>query len=104
MLECTKTFINQINKEIDLSRDDNGYGTVDIWSLLQRLALDVIGETAFGDSFDMIENNNHIIPHAISQAIRIGAIRAILPLLSKLILINAENPEPTIKGVSAGKI
>lgn len=100
MQNCTQLFIKQIDNEIELTKDNNGYGTVDIWGLLQRLALDVIGETAFGDSFEMIANNNHPIPHAISQAIRIGAIRALLPLFSKILLINTEDPEPTIKSVT----
>lgn len=96
MLECTKKFINQINKDIDVTKGDDEYGIVDIWNLLHRLTLDVIGETAFGSSFDLVENNSRIIPHAISKYLHYGAVRALLPYLSRIILLNAEYGKPTI--------
>lgn len=104
MQTCVKTFINQIDKEIESTKDSDGYGTVDIWNLLQRLALDVLGETSFGKSFDMVENNNHIIPGAISQALRRNAIRALMPFASYFLLLNTKNPQPIIRKVNSQSV
>lgn len=100
MVACADTLVHQIDKDIELTKDANGYGTIDIWSLFQRLALDVIGETAFGKSFDMIENNNNPIPDAIAQGMRNSAIKMMSPLLSKIILRGNRDPDVIIKGVS----
>jgi hypothetical protein len=103
MLNCTKTYVHQIDKDISLTKDNNGYGTVDIWSLVQRLAVDVIGETAFGHSFQTVENKSHFIPDAIAEMMRTSAIKAGLPLLSKILLINTEDKYAIIKKVNFKK-
>ncbi|KAI9205317.1 cytochrome P450 [Polychytrium aggregatum] len=41
------------------------YVTIDLWRFLGCFALDVIGETAFGLSFNMIEKQAHPLPSAI---------------------------------------
>lgn len=69
MTTVTESLIHKIDSEIAQDHDDLNYGTVDIWSLVQRLALDVIGETAFGQTFNMVEDNKHFVPSAISQGI-----------------------------------
>lgn len=69
MATVTESLIHKIDSEIAQDYDNLNYGTVDIWSLVQRLALDVIGETAFGQTFNMVENNKHFVPAAISQGI-----------------------------------
>lgn len=99
MLGCITTFIHEINKDIEISRDSDGYGSVDIWSLLQRLALDILGETSFGKSFNMLENKRHVIPDAITKSLLHNFIRAMMPFLSKIILFNAESPQPIIREV-----
>lgn len=100
MAQCTNSLINKIDQDIEYTKDNDGYGTVDIWGLFQRLALDVIGETAFGKSFDMIENNNHPIPGAIAAGMRNSTIRLMFPLLSRF-LIKGEDPDKIIKVVSS---
>lgn len=100
MMSCTKTFVHQIDKDIETTKDKDGYGTVDLWSLIQRLAVDVIGETAFGQSFQTIENSSHPIPDAIAEMMRTGGIRAMVPLLSKILLFKTEDPHPFIQKVT----
>ncbi|KAI7905069.1 cytochrome P450 [Cokeromyces recurvatus] len=56
MASVMNTFINKINQEIDESTNEEGYAVIDIWCLLQHVAFDIIGETAFGQTFHMIEN------------------------------------------------
>ncbi|KAI9255174.1 cytochrome P450 [Phascolomyces articulosus] len=67
MLGTTENFIQRIDRDIEKTKRDDGYGKVDIWILLQYLALDIIGETAFGQTFHMLEDNDHIVPSTISR-------------------------------------
>lgn len=99
MTSCVKTFVQQIDKEIDLTKDNDGYGTVDLWNLLQRLAIDVIGETAFGQSFHTVENKNHFIPDAVGEVMRTISIQAILPPFFKFFIFNHNNPHWTVTKV-----
>jgi hypothetical protein len=69
MHKVTESLIYKIDSDIAKNSDELNYGTVDIWGLAQRLALDVIGETAFGQTFNMVENNDHFVPTAISEGI-----------------------------------
>lgn len=67
MTTVTESLVHKIDSEIAQDHDNLNYGTVDIWNLVQCLALDVIGETAFGQTFNMVEDNKHFVPSAISQ-------------------------------------
>ncbi|CAO3652710.1 unnamed protein product [Mucor hiemalis] len=85
MRKVAENLVSKIDKEID--KANNGeYVEIDIWTLLQCFALDIIGETAFGTSFNMIEDNSHFVPAAINEEMRAGAISALYPFLSKFIL------------------
>lgn len=85
MRKVAENLVSKIDKDIDKS-DNSEYTVIDIWTLLQCFALDIIGETAFGTSFNMIEDNNHFVPAAINEEMRAGAISALYPFLSKFIL------------------
>jgi hypothetical protein len=101
MTSMTEIFIEKINKEIEKTKDtDLGYGVVDIWSLYRCLALDVIGETAFGQSFDMIENNSHFIPPAITEEIKAAAINTMIPSYIKFFMKGMSTLDPCIDTVS----
>lgn len=99
MTQCTGSLVNRIDHDIEVTKDREGYGTVDVWSLCQRLALDVIGETAFGKSFDMVQNNDHPIPDAIAAGMRNSTLRLMFPLLSRFMIKKGEDPDKIIKGV-----
>lgn len=94
MASVTESLLERINKEIE-----NANETVDIWNLYQCLALDVIGETAFGQSFQMIENNSHFITKAIGKEMQEFALVHTFPLLSKLFLKNAARFDPKLEKV-----
>ncbi|KAI7861163.1 cytochrome P450 [Circinella umbellata] len=66
MLTTTENFIKRIDQDIEKTKRSDGYGKVDVWILLQYLALDIIGETAFGKTFHMLEGKDHVVPTAIS--------------------------------------
>ncbi|KAI7905070.1 cytochrome P450 [Cokeromyces recurvatus] len=104
MISVTHSLINRINEEIDKEHDKDNYGIIDIWSLVQCLALDVIGETAFGESFNMIENNSHFVPAAIVEEMKLSAISVMYPLLSKLFLKKSRMINPKLTEFLTGII
>ncbi|KAI9499051.1 cytochrome P450 [Zychaea mexicana] len=67
MLKTTESFIGRIDKDIANTNRGDGFGQVDVWILLQYLALDIIGETAFGQTFHMLDGNDHIVPATITR-------------------------------------
>lgn len=99
MAKVAESLVYKIDSEIALHGDKDNYASVDIWGLAQRLALDVIGETAFGQTFNMVENNDHFVPAAITDGMRATAISVLYPLLAKLFLKNGGEPDPQLKEV-----
>ncbi|KAI9247518.1 cytochrome P450 [Phascolomyces articulosus] len=73
ILSSNKSFLKRIDNDIkkckcNVSRNER-YGIVDIWKVLNYLMLDIIGETAFGQSFGLLENNDHVVPRTIAQTL-----------------------------------
>lgn len=99
MHKVTESLVAKIDKEIAKDHDQNNYGKVDIWNLMQCLALDVIGETAFGSTFNMIEDNSHFVPKAISEEMIESAISSMYPILSKFMLKNGGKVNPELQQV-----
>ena len=100
MTTVTESLVHKIVSEIAQDHDESNYGTIDIWSLVQRLALDVIGETAFGQTFNMVENNDSFVPEAISLEMRNSAISVMYPILAKLFLPHGGKTDPKLEKVS----
>jgi hypothetical protein len=101
MTTVTESLIEKIDNEIEKEHDKNNYGTVDIWNLVQYLALDIIGKTAFGQAFNMIENNRHFVPAAIGEEMRSSTISVMYPILSKLFIKDADKTNPKLTKVTA---
>ncbi|KAF1799833.1 cytochrome P450 CYP5313 [Mucor lusitanicus] len=97
MAKVAESLVHKIDSEIVLQGDKDSYASVDIWGLAQRLALDVIGETAFGQTFNMVENNDHFVPGAITDEMRATAVSVLYPLLAKLFLKNGGEPDPQLR-------
>ncbi|ORZ02865.1 cytochrome P450 [Syncephalastrum racemosum] len=67
MTSMTENLIRRIDRDISACQgSSDGFGTVDIWHLLQCLAIDIVGDTCFGSSFQMLEKNDHFVPRTIS--------------------------------------
>ncbi|KAI8079930.1 cytochrome P450 [Halteromyces radiatus] len=60
---------------------------VDIWKLWQHLGLDVIGTTAFGQTFDMIKNESHPVPDSIASEMRWSNWIIAHPYLTKILTL-----------------
>ncbi|KAI8882441.1 cytochrome P450 [Backusella circina FSU 941] len=78
MTTVTCSLMDQIIFDLEKTKDAEGYGTVDLWSLSQRFSLDVIGETGFGQTFDMLKNNNHVIPNSIKKELKMKFLKDII--------------------------
>jgi cytochrome P450 len=99
MASVTCSLVDQIAIDIEKSKDTEGYGTVDLWSLMQRFALDIIGETAFGQTFDMIKNNSHFVPGAIKKELKVKVFSALFPFLTRVFLPASRKSHPYIHSV-----
>lgn len=94
--KVANSLLEKITQDIAEKHDADNFGQVDIWTLLKCYGLDVIGETAFGSSFNMIEDNSHFIPKAMNDELRDSAISAMFPILSKFILKDGGRTNPKI--------
>ncbi|KAI9277181.1 cytochrome P450 [Phascolomyces articulosus] len=87
MLSTLTCFVNRIDRDIESTRllvNDNGFGQVDIWKVLAYLALDIIGETAFGETFNMLETNDHFVPHIIASNLKLSSLLGHRPYATML--------------------
>ncbi|KAI8882446.1 cytochrome P450 [Backusella circina FSU 941] len=98
MTSVTQTLLDKIGRDIQATQDQEGYGVTDIWVLMQCLALDVIGETAFGKTFEMIEHNNHFVPGAITHEMKAAAFRAMFPMIQRIFYPSASKTNPKLEG------
>ncbi|KAI8340558.1 cytochrome P450 [Chlamydoabsidia padenii] len=95
MDSCTEAFINRIDRDIANTKvGQDGYGTVDIWALLGYVALDIIGSTAFGESFHMVDTSDHFIPVAITKGMRFAPKLILYPFIGKLVRLFRLNQSP----------
>lgn len=86
---CVEAFVNRINKDNANNRiGTDGYGKVDVWAVMGYLALDMIGSTASGGSFNMVGSNNHFVPVAITRTMRFAHQLIMFPFLRKLVRLN----------------
>ncbi|KAG0048955.1 hypothetical protein BGZ83_006165 [Gryganskiella cystojenkinii] len=45
-------------------------GQINICSFMMRLSMDIIGETAFGQSFDMVQDDSHPVPGQLARTLK----------------------------------
>ncbi|RIA88738.1 cytochrome P450 [Glomus cerebriforme] len=75
MQSCIKAFINKLNTVTSLTSksvqfNENGLPIVNIHQLIQATSLDIIGETAFGGTFNLIESGDHPLPGKVFQELK----------------------------------
>ncbi|KAF9331192.1 hypothetical protein BGZ91_012214 [Linnemannia elongata] len=76
MADCIHILIRKIDEILqDPTSVQNGAkvlpkGHINICSFMNRLSLDIIGETAFGESFDMVKDDNHPIPKQMAKSLK----------------------------------
>jgi cytochrome P450 len=78
MQSCIKSLIDRIKiissltskSDSPLQFNENGLPIVNIHQLVQATSLDIIGETAFGGSFNLVENGEHSLPGKVFQELK----------------------------------
>ncbi|ORX86869.1 cytochrome P450 [Basidiobolus meristosporus CBS 931.73] len=72
---------------------NNGTATVDIYKTLNMLALDIIGEIAFGGTFNIVANGSHPLPEKLTSSLRMTAMQQIFPPLKYIPFIPSARDE-----------
>ena len=78
MQSCITSLVNQIKTATSLTSksnssvqfNENGLPILNIHQLVQAASLDIIGETAFGGSFHLIESGTHPLPGKVFQELK----------------------------------
>ncbi|GES84409.1 cytochrome P450 [Rhizophagus clarus] len=78
MQSCIKTLIDRVKimssltskSDSPLQFNENGLPIINIHQLVQATSLDIIGETAFGGSFNLIEKGDHPLPGKVFQELK----------------------------------
>ncbi|KAL0093833.1 cytochrome P450 [Phycomyces blakesleeanus] len=88
MRSCTEIMAQKINSDIERTKGDGEYGTVDVWYLFQCLALDVIGESGFGSNFNTVGDEDHPIPQCLKKNMNGAAYFVSHPWITLLIAMS----------------
>ncbi|CAG8590832.1 10618_t:CDS:2 [Paraglomus brasilianum] len=80
MHSCVQALLQKIHDTI-ISNGSEKPARINIYQWVQATAIDVIGETAFGGSFNILENGDHPLPKKIFEELRNRIIRATFPFL-----------------------
>ncbi|CAI2163281.1 713_t:CDS:2 [Funneliformis geosporum] len=85
MQSCIKTLVKKLNStsksDPSIQINKNGLPIVNIYQLVQATTLDIIGETAFGGSFNLIENGEHPLPGKVFQELKRRVLNHTFPYL-----------------------
>ncbi|KAA8649479.1 hypothetical protein EYZ11_010867 [Aspergillus tanneri] len=64
--------------------EHNGEAVIDIHRLIRALAVDIIGATTFGQTFNVVEHGSHPLPQKIEHSLLLSGIFQFLPWLKGL--------------------
>ncbi|KAF9202132.1 hypothetical protein BGZ49_007669 [Haplosporangium sp. Z 27] len=76
MHDCAKVMIEKIDqvlsdpKSVKRGAKVLPQGHINICSFMNRLSFDIIGETAFGQSFEMVKDDSHPVPRQMAKALK----------------------------------
>lgn len=79
MRECVAVAIDQISATCD---NNQGEAVIDIHRLIRALAVDIIGATVFGGTFNVVKQNP--LPSTIERSLVLSGIFQFLPWLKGL--------------------
>ncbi|KAG0317849.1 hypothetical protein BGZ99_006076 [Dissophora globulifera] len=90
MHECIHVLIKKIDELLENSKAAKGkkvlpQGHINICSFMMRLSLDIIGETAFGQSFEMVQDDVHPIPGQMAKTLRRSMQQAFNPWMKWIV-------------------
>ncbi|ORZ04879.1 cytochrome P450 [Lobosporangium transversale] len=84
--KCISSLLQEIDGILDGSRTAKNKtskalppGQINIYSFMIRLSLDIIGETIFGQSFEMVKDDAHPVPQQLEKTIKRAMTQALIP-------------------------
>lgn len=81
MRECVAVAIDQVSAACDNSQ---GAAVIDVHRLIRALAVDIIGATVFGETFNVVKQGSHPLPLKIERSLVLSGIFQFLPWLKGL--------------------
>uniref|UniRef100_A0A1D1XVI9 Cytochrome P450 3A21 n=1 Tax=Anthurium amnicola TaxID=1678845 RepID=A0A1D1XVI9_9ARAE len=78
--KCVRHLIEKLSSVIKENAPNEG-AVVNIYKMINHTTMDVIGETAFGGSFNMIQNGNHPLPSEVVLELSRRVMRNLFPIL-----------------------
>ncbi|CAG8512575.1 9057_t:CDS:2 [Paraglomus occultum] len=80
MRSCVQTLVGLIHDAV-MNNNSEKPTIINIYQCVQAATFDIIGETAFGESFRLLENGEHPLPIKVFQDLRRRVLRATFPFL-----------------------
>src|SRR6185436_3927736 len=96
MRSCVQTLVGIIHDAV-INNNSEKPTTINLYQCVQAVAFDIIGETAFGESFKLLENGEHPLPIKVFQELRRRVLRASFPFLKPFLQQDPYTEEVSIK-------
>lgn len=94
MHDCIQVLLRKIDQVLDDQNQKGRKGgqlnmsAVNVCSFMNRLSLDIIGETAFGQSFGMVLHDNHPVPKLMAESLKRSSQQVFNPILRLLVPVD----------------
>ncbi|KAL7952858.1 cytochrome P450 [Trichoderma compactum] len=93
-------FVPDINAEriyeklghLDSGKKELWVVEIDMQNLIQSLAVDIIGITTFGQSFNVVQNGSHPLPDQIKKALKLAGLLMLVPWIRNIPFLPARDP------------
>lgn len=90
MLQCVDAAVSVMQKRCASVGD--GFATIDLQHFIHGLAIDIIGITAFGQSFHVAENGSHPLPSSLKKGLRIASLLQLVPWVRFIPFLPTRDP------------
>lgn len=90
MRDCIAVLVKQL--ETQCRSNKGGPATVDIQHLIQSLAVDIIGITTFGQSFNVVDTGSHPLPDQLKKALKLSGILQFMPWIRSIPFLPTRDP------------
>ncbi|RMZ80634.1 hypothetical protein DV738_g2615, partial [Chaetothyriales sp. CBS 135597] len=90
MRECIAVAIDQVLAACNEAKDRTI--VIDIYQLIRALAIDIIGATVFGQSFNVVQQGSHPLPLKIERSLLLSGIFQFVPWLKGLPWFTTRDP------------
>ncbi|ETS03183.1 cytochrome P450 [Trichoderma reesei RUT C-30] len=87
MLECINVAVDKLDAQCGKQPVE-----VDMQHLIQSLAVDIIGVTTFGQSFNVVQNGSHPLPDQIKKALKLAGVLMLVPWIRNIPFLPARDP------------